>query len=612
VRRILQNLRQARFDGVWFWIFAAVVAIAAAAAAVAPVLYRTAVLGSGFLAQRLCGDVFISKRDPDAVLAEDLSGPGYELLWFFQPRVDRERRLVTASAFGIGRQISVFREGFGCTHVVGKSEGELRDQTANLLATTPAPDLHALWPEGERVDLEALPQGVDGPALERAMDAAFAEPDPAHPRHTRALVVVYQGRIVAERYAPGFDAGMPLLGWSLTKAALNALVGECVGDGKLALGDRALLPEWQGSEDPRRDITLDELLRMTSGLAFDEAYSSFSSDITQMLFVQGDMAGFAASKPLIHPPGTVWHYSGGTSLILSRLLRNSFQSERDYLRFPRERLFDPLAMRSAVIEADDSGTLFAASFMYASARDWARLGLLFEQDGMWQGRRLLPEDWVAYTLTPASAAPDGRYGAHWLKRSPITCSATTSRSSPSSRRASSCSCALASRMAQTQPNLREILRPSSARSRQSVRNKSLGLSPIRCGEAISCAGTAARGTGFIIVRRFKAMFQSEMKNALDAESVRQAARAATRRCGFSPEALETLERTMDEVWTELAADGVAGGRALRNRLAQKLIAFACQGRADSQAKELLLRTFRNETLAALHAGHVPAKPWSAA
>jgi CubicO group peptidase (beta-lactamase class C family) len=406
-------MRSASRPRVWFWIFAAV---AAAVVAVAPGLYRTAVLGSAFLAQRLCGDVFISKRDPDAVLAEDLSGTGYELLRFFQSSVDRERRLVTASAFGVGRQISVFREGLGCTHVVGKSESELRDETANLFATTPAPDLHALWPEGERVDLEALPKGVDGPALERAMDAAFAEPDPAHPRHTRALVVVYQGRIVAERYAPRFDAAMPLLGWSLSKAALNALVGERVADGGLALGNKALLPEWQGSGDPRRAITLDQLLRMTSGLAFDETYSSHNSDITQMLFVQGDMAGFAASKPLIHPPGTVWHYSGGTSLILSRLLRNSFQSERDYLRFPRERLFEPLAMRSAVLEADDSGTLVAASFMYATARDWARLGLLFLQDGVWQGRRLLPEGWVAYTLAPAGAAPDARYGAHmWLK-----------------------------------------------------------------------------------------------------------------------------------------------------------------------------------------------------
>jgi hypothetical protein len=107
------------------------------------------------------------------------------------------------------------------------------------------------------------------------------------------------------------------------------------------------------------------------------------------------------------------------------------------------------------------------------------------------------------------------------------------------------------------------------------------------------------------------MFQSEMQTALGAGNERQAAPAATRRCGFGREALETLERTIDDVWSELAADGVAGGRALRNRLAQKLIAFACRGRADSQAKELLLRTFRNETLAALHAGHVPAKPWSA-
>jgi CubicO group peptidase (beta-lactamase class C family) len=409
-------MRSASRPSVWFWIFAAVIGIAAATAAVAPVLYRTAVLGSGFLAQRLCGDVFISKRDPDAVLAEDLSGPGYELLRFFQPSVDRKSGLVTASAFGLGRQISVFREGLGCTHVVGKSGGELRDETANLFATPQAPDLHALWPEGERVDLEALPKGVDGPALERAMDAAFAEPDPAHPRHTRALVVVYQGRLVAERYAPGFDAAMPLLGWSLSKAALNALVGERVADGKLALGDRALLPEWQGGDDPRRDITLDQLLRMTTGLAFDETYANHDSDVIQMLFVHGDMAAFAASKPLLHPPGSVWHYSGGSSLILSRLLRNSFASERDYLRFPRERLFEPLGMRSAVLEPDSAGTFVASSFMYASARDWARLGLLFLQDGVWQGRRLLPDGWVAYTLTPPAAAPDARYGAHmWLK-----------------------------------------------------------------------------------------------------------------------------------------------------------------------------------------------------
>ena len=382
----------------------------------APRAYRTAVLGSGFMAQRLCGEVFIAKRDPKAILAEDLSGPGYELLRFFQPNVKRDEQAVTASAFGIGRQTSIFREGLGCTHLAGKSERELRDEAAGLFAPKPPLDPNAPWPEGERVDLQTRPESVDRAALEQATTAAFAGSGPAHPRNTRALVVVYQGRIVAERYAPPFDVSTPFLGWSMSKAALNALIGERVRDRKLAVAGSALLPEWQGSNDRRRDITLDQLLRMTSGLAFDETYSNNDSDVIQMLFVQGDMAGFATVKPLVHPPGSDWNYSSGTSLVLARLLRNSFASERDYLRFPRERLFDPLGMRSAVIEPDAGGTFVASSFMHASARDWARLGLLFLQDGVWRGRRLLPEGWVAYTLTPAQPAPDARYGAHmWLK-----------------------------------------------------------------------------------------------------------------------------------------------------------------------------------------------------
>ncbi len=383
---------------------------------VGPSLYRTAVLGSGFLAQMLCGEVFIARRDPKAVLAEDLSGPGYRLLQLFQPSVDREGQLVSASTFGIGRQVSIFRQGLGCTRLAGRTKRELRDQAARLFASNPPPHTPALWPDGERVDLDALPGGVDRATLDKAIDAAFSETDPAHPRNTRALVVVYRGRIAAERYAAGFNAGMPLLGWSLSKAVLNTLVGERVMDGKFSLGDKALPPEWQSSNDPRRDITLDQLLRMTSGLAFDETYTNHDSDIIQMLFVQGDMADFAASKPLVHPPGSVWNYSGGNSLILSRLLRNSFASERDYLRFPSERLFAPLCMRSAVLEPDSAGTFVASSFIYASARDWARLGLLFLQDGTWQGQRLLPEGWVAYALTPTMPAPDARYGAHmWLK-----------------------------------------------------------------------------------------------------------------------------------------------------------------------------------------------------
>ena len=194
---------------------------------------------------------------------------------------------------------------------------------------------------------------------------------------------------------------MPLIGWSMSKMAINALVGIAVQDGKLTLADSALLPEWRGDADSR--ITLDQLLRMTTGLSFNEDYTDHSSDVIQMLFVQGDKAGFAAAKPLEHSPGTYWQYSSGTSNIIARILRQRFADEQEYLRFPCKRLFEPLGMSSAVLEP-------------ASARDWARLGLLFLHDGQWQGQRLLPEGWVAYSLTPTKDAPDARYGAHvWLK-----------------------------------------------------------------------------------------------------------------------------------------------------------------------------------------------------
>jgi hypothetical protein len=195
-------MRRASRRRIWFWILAAfAVALAAVAA---PSLYRTAVLGSGFLAQRLCGEVFVAKRNPEAVLAQDLSGPDYELLAFFQPTVDREKQHVTASAFGIGRQTHIFREGLGCTHLAAKTKAELRDEAAGLFAENPPANPDALWPDGERVNLQALPEAVDRSTLTRAIDAAFAESDPVHPHRTPALVVVYRGHIVAERYAPPF------------------------------------------------------------------------------------------------------------------------------------------------------------------------------------------------------------------------------------------------------------------------------------------------------------------------------------------------------------------------------------------------------------------------
>jgi CubicO group peptidase (beta-lactamase class C family) len=397
----------------WAGVTAAVI-LAACAAAARP-LYRVALVGSGYSAEMLCSALFVSHRE-ESDAAKDLTGPGYELLSLFWNTVDVEKKRVTSSIPGFTSQTAIFRDGLGCTLLDGKGEEELRAEAAGLFPSPASSENDALWPEGERVDLGVPVEGVDRPALDKAVDAAFAEPDPLHPRRTRALVVVHHGRIVAERYAQGFDAAMPLMGWSVTKGALNALIGLRVKDGKLAITDKALLPEWRGEGDKRGAISLDNLLRMSSGLAFDENYDNPLADVTQMLFVEGDQARFAAAKELLCQPGVHWDYASGTSAIIARVLRESFATKRDYLRFPRARLFDPLGMDSAMLVPDASGTFMASSFLYATARDFARLGLLFLQDGVWQGQPLLPGGWVVYSRGPAQALADGSYGAHiWLR-----------------------------------------------------------------------------------------------------------------------------------------------------------------------------------------------------
>jgi CubicO group peptidase (beta-lactamase class C family) len=378
--------------------------------------YFTALLGSGFTAETLCSGIFVSGRDRASIFAEELTGPGYELLQLFQAEIDDQQKQVTASTYGLWPRTAVYREGLGCTLAIGKTPSELRAEAANLFPAMPPPEPNALWPEGERVDLETLSNDIDHAALTAAIDAAFAEPDPSHPRRTRALVVVHKGRIVAERYASGFDQNTPLVGWSMTKTATNALVALRVLDGAVATSNDKLLPEWRDEGDARSAITLDQLLRMTSGLAFDEGYGSNTSDVAQMLFAKESAGRFAAEKPLLAPPGTLWNYSSGTSNVIQLILRHGFTDQRDYLRFPHERLFDPLFMRTAVLEPDASGSFIGSSLMYASARDWARLALLFAQSGVWQGKPLLPPNWVSYSLTPTPEAPNKEFGAHvWLK-----------------------------------------------------------------------------------------------------------------------------------------------------------------------------------------------------
>jgi CubicO group peptidase (beta-lactamase class C family) len=233
--------------------------------------------------------------------------------------------------------------------------------------------------------------------------------------------VVQHGRIIAERYGEGYGPQDTYPSWSKAKSIVQALVGMASGDGRLDIHAPADVPEWRAPGDPRAAITLDQLLRMSSGLKWVEEYKPDQpSDVIAMLFGDGkdDVAAFAAGFPPAHKPGEFFYYSSGTTNIVSRCLARALGLDRSgFEGFMRSRLFEPLGMRSPLPKFDEAGTFIGSSFCYATARDFARFGLWSLRDGVWEGRRLLPEGWVDYARTPTYQQPgsdaDGRYGAHW-------------------------------------------------------------------------------------------------------------------------------------------------------------------------------------------------------
>lgn len=286
------------------------------------------------------------------------------------------------------------------------------------LVPLPAQPDDVAWPARDWPAGAAAAAGADAPRLARALQAAFAEPDPARPVRTRAVLVVHRGRLVVERYGDGVSRDTRLLGWSMTKSVLAAVVGLLAGDGRLDLAAPASVPAWRGPDDPRGAITLDQLLRASSGLAWNETYEAgpLRSSVIAMLYRGGrrDMASFAAGVPLAHPPDSVWSYSSGTSLVISGIVRRAIGGDAGaVLRFARERLFAPIGAESFVLERDASGTWVASSYSWATARDWARFGLLHLRDGVWEGRRILPAGWVDRVRTPTPTSARGEYGAHW-------------------------------------------------------------------------------------------------------------------------------------------------------------------------------------------------------
>jgi len=375
------------------------------------VVWRVECVAASFKAKLLCSGLFVSQRDRRRILSEDLDSRRFPVLRTVAIDVDVVRQSVTARGFGFVRRTAIFRSGLGSTLLVDQSADTLRSTAVPVPSTRAGPG--GVWPEGEDVTGD-VPASIDAQALNGLLDKAFEDPDPRCSLRTRAVVVVHDGRIIAERYAPGFTHAMPLPGWSMSKSVLSALVGIAVSQARLRLEDRQLLPEW-ASPDPRSEITVDHLLRMRSGLAFSETYTNPFSGVLRMLFDTGSASRYAARSRLREAPDTRWYYSSGTTNILSRVLRNAVGDDAAYLSFPRTALFDRIGMSTAVMEPDVSGTFVGSSFMYASARDWARFGLLYALDGVWNEQRVLPKGWVEYSRTPTPGDSHQLYGAHfWL------------------------------------------------------------------------------------------------------------------------------------------------------------------------------------------------------
>ncbi|TIN20086.1 MAG: serine hydrolase [Mesorhizobium sp.] len=358
-------------------------------------------IGSGYAAKIVCSNVFIAGRDPNEVLAVDVQAPGHPLLKLMKVSVDKERGLVSAGLlWTLGKSVAVERDGVGCASVPDGDTGRAR-QTSVHIEPLAVASQDALWPEGERVD------ALQNPAVTKIVDDAAIVGT-----GMRAVVVVKNGRIVAERYGEGFSAKTPLLGWSMTKTVNAAIVGTLVKDGKMALDNKGLFSPWKA--DGRAAISLADMMAMSSGLEFNEDYGDVA-DVTRMLYLEPDMAGFAETKPLGGEVGKAFSYSSGTAVMLSRLWQEAIGDKVKALSWPRTALFEPLGMHSAVLETDERGTFVGSSYLYATAHDWARFGQFLLQGGVWNGAQILPAGFVDWMRQPAPASKVYGNGQVWIE-----------------------------------------------------------------------------------------------------------------------------------------------------------------------------------------------------
>lgn len=366
-------------------------------------------VATGFIANVVCSGTFVSGVNPNRLFSDTVGAmPGAGLIsWAIGLDVDRVNKQVITNLFGGIESRAIYRDGLGCMLV--HDEGAVDDSRPNAAAPQPV-----LLPEIAGAELV---EPTD-PEMRRILDRAFEEPSQPPFRQTKAVVIVKGGRVIGERYADGYSKDTPILGFSATKSVMSALIGILVRDGKLAVNKPAPVAAWQSAGDPRHAITVDHLLRHTSGLAMGSSLNasllSALDPVNRMKFAERDMAGFAERASLEAAPGTLWNYHDGNYVILSRLIRDATGGHAaDVMRYARRELFEPLGMRNVTLQFDATGTPEGSSQMLAPARDWAKFGLLYLNEGMIGGSRILPEGWVKYSASLTPGAWVGMGAGFW-------------------------------------------------------------------------------------------------------------------------------------------------------------------------------------------------------
>ncbi len=354
---------------------------------------------AGYSAKNTASSVFIAGRTLEFT---DNNDNNFSPINLTADRINTKEKSAIGSAFGLLKRKAIYRKGLGAVLITDDFDTSKK----TLVPFRAKPDNETPYPYGNGAQIDSIFSNIDYKKLNETIDTIFNERN-----KTRSLVVLYKDKIIAEKYDKGFTKESLQLGWSMTKSITSTMFGILHCQGKIDLQSNNLFKEWEN--DDRKKITIHNLLQMNSGLEWTEDYNSIS-DVTKMLFLQKDMTKTQIDKPLIGKPNETWNYSSGTTNLLSGIIRSKFKTHQEYLNFWYSALIDKIGMNSMVIETDMSGNYVGSSYAWATARDWAKLGLLYLHNGEWNGNNIFDKDWVDYATTPTPTS-NGWYGAQiWL------------------------------------------------------------------------------------------------------------------------------------------------------------------------------------------------------